>query len=122
VVDLRDHWTRLSTIGAPGRAKSVSRMFLFIRIRVSHRVRSGRTRGTARCAWVSSMRVRNTGSAVALAKPTVSPPRISCVKSSASGAIVIGIFTRLLALSARPESVEQNRPFRRPEGSGVSDP
>jgi hypothetical protein len=47
VVDLRDHWTRLSTIDAPGRAKSVSRMLLFVRIRVSHRVRSGRTRGTA---------------------------------------------------------------------------
>jgi hypothetical protein len=34
--------------------------------------------------------VRNTGSAVAAAHPTVSPARISCVKSSASGAMVTG--------------------------------
>jgi len=82
----------------------------------------GQRNGGQRSAGASSMRVRNTGSAVASAQPTVSPAWISWVKSSASGAIVIGVFTRLLALSARPEWVEQNQLFRRPEGSGISDP
>jgi hypothetical protein len=87
----------------------------------SSSIRADTRNGGQRCGWVSSMRVRNTGSAVASAKPTVSPARISCVKSSASRTIVIGIFTRLLARSARPEWVEQNQLVRRPEGSGVSD-
>ena len=63
-----------------------------------------------RSAWASSMRVRSTGSAVASAQPTVSPARISWVKSSASGAIVIGVFTRLLALSSRWGLVELYEP------------
>jgi hypothetical protein len=54
--------------------------------------------------------VRNTGSAVASAQPTVSPARSSWVKSSASGAIVIGVFTRLLALSSRWGLVELYEP------------
>jgi hypothetical protein len=53
-----------------------------------------------RSAWASSMRVRNTGSAVASAQPIVSPARISWEKSSASGAIMTGVFTRPLALSS----------------------
>jgi hypothetical protein len=47
-----------------------------------------------RSACASSRRVRNTGSAVASAHPIVSPARISWVKSSASGAMVTGVFTR----------------------------
>src|SRR6202023_355772 len=50
--------------------------------------------GGQRSACASSRRVRNTGSAVASAHPIVSPARISWVKSSASGAIMIGAFTR----------------------------
>ncbi len=57
--------------------------------------------GGQRSAWASSMRVRSTGCAVASAQPTVSPARISWVKSSASGAIVIGVFTSLLVVSSR---------------------
>ena len=67
-------------------------------------------KGGQRSAWASSMRVRSTGSAVASAQPTVSPARISWVKSSASGAIVIGVFTRLLALSSRQRWVELHEP------------
>jgi hypothetical protein len=52
-----------------------------------------RNRGQ-RSAWASSTRVRNTGSAVASAQPIVSPSRISREKSSASGAIMTGVFTR----------------------------
>jgi len=85
-------------------------------------IRADTRNGGQRSAGASSMRVRNTGSAVASAQPTVSPAWISWVKSSASGAIVIGVFTRLLALSARPEWVEQNQLFGRPEESGISDP
>jgi len=52
--------------------------------------------------------VRNTGSAVASAHPTVSPERISRVKSSASGAMVTGVFTR----RSRPPS-QKSRNSRR---------
>src|SRR5438477_3513248 len=50
--------------------------------------------GGQRSAWASSKRVRNAGSAVASVHPIVSPARISRVKSSASGAIATGVFTR----------------------------
>jgi hypothetical protein len=46
--------------------------------------------------WRTALRlsVEQAGSAVASAHPTVSPERISRVKSSASGAMVTGVFTR----------------------------
>src|SRR5262249_61688387 len=52
--------------------------------------------------------------AVPSAQATVSPARMSWVKSSASGAIVIGVFTRLLALLSRWGLVELSRPTRSP--------
>ena len=63
-------------------------------------IRADTRNGGQRSAWASRMRVRNTGPAVASAQPTVSPARISWVKSSASRYCDRGIHTPFSAVSS----------------------
>ena len=76
--------------------------------------RKPRGMAAQRSACASSRRVRNTGSAVASAHPLVSPAPISRVKSSASGAMVTGVFTRRSATPSRDRHADHRRCRLRP--------